>query len=1061
VADLEPIIQEAILNAYQYIEELDKIVTDSIRAASATGDLDEAIKVIDAALVNVSDAAANAHSAINDFGDGAESAAAATEFFNGILADEIDDLHTVRDAFAEAAASAKAETAATIAAAAASAAYAAQLDSVRRAALQDIAANYAMQEATARSDAAYIAGRAALEAYKAAIDDVSRAFLEDAMAAKAASDAVAGATTRQVVSFALWNKASSSLTALNLVLDKIMASPAAKGGQIMAWWRQWSAAIHWVVMGGLEILSTLVPAIVLAGAAIFGMIPTFTHIKDVMTNLVTASGSLGGALKNSVAPLQAMGAASARLRQFLAPAAYIIFGAAINGIASHVGAFTKVTEQAGNVMAQFATKISTALSGSMGAALVGFFADALNEMIQWGQVLGNLGHVFLNIMGAMLGVGKVVLQAFVQITRALVIMTSNPVVAWIIGIVSMFSALYRWGVLVAGMLRFLGFGLLVSGIKAAVAGIGDLVAAFQLAAEAGFTLDATLGALDLLLGPIGWAALAFSVILGGLVLSGLNPTRDATDKLIASQNKLSMTLPNLKSSMTGMEGNLTSLMKAQNGMSDAMAHTVGVSTRLDGNYRGTSQAQNNLTADITKSIGQMTKLANETINLITGLTQAGLRSGALGGALQALQIQTALTDSKIQNVNQALDQYISILTGGTSANANFITSMANIGSVSATTRNNLGTNTVQMSLDAKQFAKALTNMGTVGAAAWQNFDQVLTGSMQPMMDWLRTAGVLGAVTGPQVARVALDMASSMAKYAGSNVTAQQEILGFLAAQGLVFPNFQKFEAAAKKAGASQRDQNKIIDQATIAWSHLSAMAKSASTALSSQVASAVAKSALTVSGFNKALGKLQTDMMNKQPAAVIQADMQAINRDYQDAQKLAAQYGQGIHDASTTASGSVHTASSQMGQYWSNAKGKQKELDSQVGISSSAIGRNTHGAASSTQAAMKSMAAAFDMSKLHAQELQNFINSMHGKTINVTTVFSNTGAPSSAIGSPAPGFGTGGGGSGVGSTGPSTVIHVHGSVVTSQGLARDVQTALNQKTIRNASTQLFISSRRH
>jgi hypothetical protein len=50
---------------------------------------------------------------------------------------------------------------------------------------------------------------------------------------------------------------------------------------------------------------------------------------------------------------------------------------------------------------------------------------------------------------------------------------------------------------------------------------------------------------------------------------------------------------------------------------------------------------------------------------------------------------------------------------------------------------------------------------------------------------------------------------------------------------------------------------------------------------------------------------------------------------------------------------------------------------------------------------------------------------------------------------------------GGGAAGPSVVVHVHGTVVGTQSVARAVQTALNQKTLRNGSTQAFIQGRLH
>ena len=141
------------------------------------------------------------------------------------------------------------------------------------------------------------------------------------------------------------------------------ATTAAAGGIIAQWWSQWGAVVHWVVMGTLEIAATAIPALIAFGAAAAGMAPTFTGIVDQMNYLRTITGSWTGVLANSVGPLSAAGAASERLRATLAPNAYIIFGAAINGLVGHVGAFSQVAQQAANVLSQFASKLSAELAG--------------------------------------------------------------------------------------------------------------------------------------------------------------------------------------------------------------------------------------------------------------------------------------------------------------------------------------------------------------------------------------------------------------------------------------------------------------------------------------------------------------------------------------------------------------------------------------------------------------------------------------------------------------------------------------------------------------------------
>jgi hypothetical protein len=807
-----------------------------------------------------------------------------------------------------------------------------------------------------------------------------------------------GVATRQMAyQMAMAMALRSALSGMSKATVDTGTTAAATGGIIAQWWSQWGSVVHWVVMSTLEIAATAIPAIVALAAAAIAMYPTFVHIYDVMNNLYTSAGSLSGAFANSVGPLRAMGAAGQTLRNAVAPDAYIIFGSAINALTGHVGAFSQIARQASDVLAQFASKLSGELAGPLGGQLTGFFQGAVGYMIQWGQVLGQLGHIFVNVMAAFWGTSHVLLGVLDEISRVLVALTSNPAVAWLIGLASAASAAYRWGRLMKDAWAWLGGDAAFKGLKTGIAWLGAYIAELGIMiTELGYA-DTAMIVFQALMGPEIFLLIALGAAITAVVLSQ-HQAASSTQNLIAQVNKMSPSASNFALGIQIMEGNIL-------GLSSQLDKNSGSVVKATQGYNrfGTAQEDAALKTQASlkamqQSTQEITKLANEGVNLATGLAQAGQRSGALGADMNAMSIQTSIADSKIQNVNQALDQYIGLLTSGTSGNANFITSLANIGTVSATTTNNLGTNTTQLTLTTQTFGKALTNMGTVGAAAWQNFDQVLTGSMQPLMDNLRQLGVTGAITGQQVSQAAIDMAVQLGRYAGSNKTAQAQVMGFLRAQGLTFPSFQKFMQGAGSSAHAQRSLNDIISKGTIAFSQLSQMAKNAATAMNPMVAQAIDAAALKASGFNSKLGKLQTDMMNGAPAATLAQDMAGVDAAYQTALQMAQSTGQGMTTASTTAAGNIHTNSQKMASAWDTAKLHQLGLQGQVQSSGTAIAGHASSVAGSTQRAMSQMAAAFDMSRAHAQQLQNFIDSMHGKTINVTTVFSSSGKPSNVLG---------------------------------------------------------------
>ena len=619
-------------------------------------------------------------------------------------------------------------------------------------------------------------------------------------------------------------------------------------------------------------------------------------------------------------------------------------------------------------------------------------------MTEWGAVLGNLGHIFVNAMTAFWGTSHLLLAVLVQITDVLVALTANPIVAWLIGLAGALSFVYRWGKLLYDAFKWMGGEAAFAGLKAAIVWVQELGASFLEAAAEEGVFAATTGLIETLLPELAVAALAITAALA-IWATVSERTQTSTDKLISSVNKMPPTMSNLNIGFSEMSGNLLSLEQKfkpiDASVSKAYDNFGRFGTAVD--KANIPLAQNAHAVD--QTISEMSKLANQTVNLVTGMTQAGLRTGQVGAEMQVLAIQTAISDSKIQQLNQAIDQYMGIVTGGTAGTADFITALGNIGTVAASTSNNLGTSTTQMSLNITQFGQALSQVTLTGASAWQNFDQVLTGSAQPLADWFRTAATLGATTGPAVVTAVKQMAQIMGQYAGSNTTAQSQVLAFAKANGVTASSFQQLMAGARPVPALERQIAGAADQASQKLANLSATAKSAANAMNPIVVQAIDKAALQSSGFNKALTKLQGDMQNHAPAASIEADLQAVNNDYQTAIQYAERTGNSISTNASSSASNVHSSAAKMATAWDTGKLHQLQLQNQVMSSSGSIGSHTHSAASQTQTAMSQMSTAFDSAKAHAQSLQNYIDSMHGKSITVNTVFSSSSGPS--IGSPA------------------------------------------------------------
>lgn len=838
---------------------------------------------------------------------------------------------------------------------------------------------------------------------------------------------------------------AAALAATNAALAKTTGATAAATTANRAWvggMALTGKALHWIVMGSLEILSTAVPAMVALGAAAAGMYPTFVRIFDATNNLVTASGSMRSAALNSVGPLHNLGVQMGVLSQKMAPDAYIIFGSVINDLTGRVGAFSGVAQQAGNVLAAFATKLTTELQGPLGGQLAGFFANGVKFMVQWGQVLGSLGHAFLDFASHMAGVGHVLLDVLNMLSRALLAIAANPVAERLIEVAAAMSAVYRYGQLLVTIFNLIARSAIVMGIRTMVAQFTTLMATFAAMGVEANALSVAMAVLrvnmmSFIASPVGVAIAALAVVMGIWWLA-TRSTADATSQLVSRVESATPSVHNLSTGIGTLTAHLLSLTNAY---SRVASYDVGL-------------AQQRYLADAQQLTAAIRKQAQELLNLETAMAQVHAGTGAVAAGEAALAIQTALADAKVQQLNQALDQYMQLVTGGTAGLAGFVTSLANIGQVAATTANNLGTATGSMTLSVTQFGRALDQqMSAKGASAWQNFDQVIGSTMPQMMDWFRQASTLGAAMGTTVSQAALDMTAMMIRYAGSNATAQAQVLAFARAQGLSFTSFAALKKAVPSAAAAQADLAKQVDTTTIALSNLSQMAKNAASALNTQMSAAIATNAMKASGLDAAINKYQTDLAGGHATrAQLLADIGAINRDMAIAQQITVQTG--------------------------NAAG------SAFGQMAAAAGRGK---------------AAFDGMLQSAQRLQAYIDTMHGKTIVLTMITTQSGQPTGAGGYAGPGGGGHSPGAlfripgatpgvpsrpafvesavhvqvavpgAVGGGGGTTVVNHHynvtvnnaGSVIAQQDLVREIVRHVGRATNRNMSNQLAYQGRGH
>ena len=248
-------------------------------------------------------------------------------------------------------------------------------------------------------------------------------------------------------------------------------------------------------------------------------------------------------------------------------------------------------------------------------------------------------------------------------------------------------------------------------------------------------------------------------------------------------------------------------------------------------------------------------------SLMAGYQAMSQPAGVVGQDMTAVAIQSGLAATKVSNLNSAWDEFMTNLTGGTSGLGGFVQSLKNIGSVVATATNNLGA-AASISLTTGQFANALTNFGNIGSQAWQNFDQVVGSTAPQIIDWLRTAGAEGAISGPQFTNAILGMVGSLTQLAAKSPAAQAELMGLVDQADPNIKTFGQLEQTIKANGDTLNTTSKAVQKATVAMGNMSQVAANLQTVMNSQLLTTLSQATIAASGIGSAMQNYAHDLMN-------------------------------------------------------------------------------------------------------------------------------------------------------------------------------------------------------
>ena len=284
----------------------------------------------------------------------------------------------------------------------------------------------------------------------------------------------------------------------------------------------WLPRAHYVLMAANELAATLGPAAVAGGmGALVGMQGGEQAVPRLKAVFSTAE-SLGGSLGTTAGQYMGLKTPVLQNAQNLATgAAFEGIGATTNILRAGAGdAFTQLGSNTVSMWSQMMAHLTQEFQHGLGGQLGGVVSGGTGYLSQFGNVFGNLGHLFLNAAPNLPGLGGDYLSILQGTTKGL-----SATSGWLGGMLGPLLAAEAGGRVGTPFVG--GIGALLGKVGGGVAGLGDKFGAGTLsglsaadaaaiAGETGVSLTTTGGRLSGLLGKSGVGIAKAGGALGAL-----------------------------------------------------------------------------------------------------------------------------------------------------------------------------------------------------------------------------------------------------------------------------------------------------------------------------------------------------------------------------------------------------------------------------------------------------------------------------------------------------------------------------------------------------------------
>jgi hypothetical protein len=252
-------------------------------------------------------------------------------------------------------------------------------------------------------------------------------------------------------------QAAAASTVFSAAENKAAANTQKSTGIMIGWWRLTGNAIHWILAGTAEYLAVALPGTIALAAGAFVMYQGV--VEDVARrtqSLYTATEATANIFNKTTGDVLGMGHAMQTAQNAANPIAYQLLGNYVNIARQHMGLLATAGLQVAHALGEFGARIQVDLI-SHGAQFDSLLSKMVPDLVEFGQILGNIGHALLNFASDMPGLAEVLLKIADAISKIILVISELP--RWFVLSFMAMEEFQRWGGLVATGLGRLGLAL--------------------------------------------------------------------------------------------------------------------------------------------------------------------------------------------------------------------------------------------------------------------------------------------------------------------------------------------------------------------------------------------------------------------------------------------------------------------------------------------------------------------------------------------------------------------------------------------------------------------------